>query len=35
MLGAMEKAVDGSVPYRGKAVKPLTDKEQAAWQRRF
>jgi DNA-binding MarR family transcriptional regulator len=27
----MEKAVDGSVPYRGKAVKPLTDTEQAAW----
>jgi DNA-binding MarR family transcriptional regulator len=27
----MDKAADGSVPYRGKVVKPLTDKEQAAW----
>ena len=27
----MDKSADGSVPYRGKAVKPLTDKEQAAW----
>jgi len=25
MLGAMDKAADGSVPYRGKAVRPLTD----------
>jgi DNA-binding MarR family transcriptional regulator len=27
----MDKAADGSVPYRGKAVKPLTDQEQAVW----
>jgi DNA-binding MarR family transcriptional regulator len=27
----MDKSADGSVLYRGKAVKPLTDKEQAAW----
>ena len=27
----MEKAADASAPRRGKAVKPLTDKEQAAW----
>jgi DNA-binding MarR family transcriptional regulator len=27
----MDKAADGSAPYPGDAVKPLTDKEQAAW----
>lgn len=27
----MDKDADGSVPYQGKAVKPLTDQEQAVW----